>query len=371
MQSLEAEIDAKWSRERWRGTRVLVAVSGGADSVALLQAMVRLAAILPNRIEGQIQAAHFNHGWRGAESDADEAFVVELCQRLNVPLEVGRNEHRTVSARAAQTRSPTTDTSHAKTEENARNLRYNFLAQTAYRCGARYVLTAHTANDRVETLLHNLFRGTGLSGVAGPSLTRSLGPELVLVRPLLGCWREQIEAYLEELGQVFRVDSSNADVKYQRNYLRKALLPELRERFGDSLDQRLLTFSELAEESVDALRELSADYLRRIKLMQDEMAASSGLTGLGVSNELWLPTLEKLPCPWPVVHQGLVRVWQERGWPLQAMSRGHWEKLRELLNGQLDDGYANLPGGLIARREGQWVTVNQLSPGTVRGVQTD
>ncbi|MCA9182764.1 MAG: tRNA lysidine(34) synthetase TilS, partial [Planctomycetales bacterium] len=313
-------------------------------------------------LEDQIQAAHFNHGWRGSESDADEAFVAELCQRLNVPLEVGRNEHRAVTALAAQTRSPTTNTIHAKTEENARNLRYNFLTQTAYQCGARYVLTAHTADDRVETLLHNLFRGTGLSGVVGPALTRSLGPELVLVRPLLGCWREQVEAYLGELGQAFRVDSSNVDVKFQRNYLRQALLPELRERFGMQLDERLLAFSELAEESVVALRELSADYLRRIEWMRDELAASPGRTGLEVSSELWLPTLEKLPRPWPVVHRGLVCVWQERGWPLQAMSREHWDRLRELLSGQHGQWHANLPGGLVARRVGQWVVVNQSSP---------
>ncbi len=365
MQSPEKAIEEKWPRERWRGTRLLVAVSGGADSVALLHAMVRLAATQPDRLEGQIQAAHFNHGWRGAESDADETFVVELCQRLNVPLIVGRNEHpvsrnehRTVTAWAAQQLPVTPERSvPAKTEEGARNQRYAFLTQTAYQCGARYVLTAHTANDRVETLLHNLFRGTGLSGVVGPSLTRSFGPELVLVRPLLGCWREQVEAYLQALEQGFRVDSSNADVKFQRNYLRQALLPELRERFGAQIDERLLAFSELAEESVGALRELSADYLRRIELMRDALASSGGLRERDVRSELWLPTLAKLPCPWPVVHQGLVSVWQERAWPLQAMSREQWKKLRELMNGQAGMEHANLPGELVARRLGEWVVI--------------
>ena len=322
MESIERAIDAKWPRERWRETRLLIAVSGGADSVALLHAMARLAATQPDRFEGQIQVAHFNHGWRGAESDADEAFVAELCQRLNVPLMVGRNEHRAVTARAAQSLPLTTEPLvPVKTEESARNSRYNFLTQAAYQCGARYVLTAHTASDRVETLLHNLFRGTGLSGVVGPPLTRSLGPELVLVRPLLDCWREQIEAYLQDLGQAFRMDSSNADVKFQRNYLRQALLPELRQRFGEQVDVRLLAFSDLSEEAVDALRELAADYLRRIESMQDELADEWRTTRTrGTESSSGCQLWRSSRCPWPVVHQGLVRVWQERGWPLQAMS---------------------------------------------------
>lgn len=357
MQSLEIAIEATWPRARWQGTRVLVAVSGGADSLALLHAILRLAATQPEQLERQIQVAHFNHGWRGAESDADEAFVCALCQRLNVPLIVGRAEHHHVAAASTSGGSLDLVSPPTKTEESARKLRYEFLTKTAHHYAARYVLTAHTANDRVETMLHNLFRGTGLSGVVGPSLHRSLGPELVLVRPLLGCWRGQIESYLQELGQDFRVDSSNADVTFQRNYLRQALLPELRERFGAQLDERLLAFSELAEETVAGLQELATQYLRQVDTLRVGQAKLHPAPNLENRSAIYLPIESQLAYPWPVVHQALVRIWQAQSWPLQAMSREHWERLRGLMSSANDEEYANLPGGLVARRVAEWVIV--------------
>ncbi|MCA9134724.1 MAG: tRNA lysidine(34) synthetase TilS, partial [Planctomycetales bacterium] len=223
--ALEIELAAAWPVYRWGRTRQLVAVSGGADSVALLRALLRLA---PD--PSLIDAAHFNHGWRGDESDGDEYFVRELCQLLGVRLFVERASE-TLSEAVA----------HGRSEAEARNLRYDFLARTAYRSGARYVLTAHTASDRVETLLHNLFRGSGLGGVATLGLVRPLDQQLVLARPLISCSREQVLDHLSQLGQPCRQDASNDNLAFRRNYIRHQLLPLLREQYGPQLDARLLS----------------------------------------------------------------------------------------------------------------------------------
>lgn len=345
MQSLERELKALWPTERWLETRVLVAISGGADSVALLRAIVNLARAESGAVDGQVQAAHYNHGWRGAASDGDEEFVRQLCQRLQVPLIVGGNTGRTIGAPPS------------RTEAGAREVRYDFLSQTAYQCGARYILTAHTASDRVETMLHNLLRGTGLAGVVGPPLTRPFGAELVLVRPLLGCWREQVESYLEELGQDFRQDASNTDIAFQRNYLRHKLLPELRQRFGEKLDQRLLDFSELAEEVVTDQRESAAGYLSQVAVLYESAVARFELPSQAGRGELYLPSLQKLACSWSVVHLALVRLWHERGWPQQSMSRAQWLRLRWLMSDAATGERENLPGNLIAARDGEWVVI--------------
>ncbi len=391
MRPLERELNALWPADRWLGTRVLVAVSGGADSVALLRAMVNLAGSHSVTVEGQIQAAHYNHGWRGAASDGDEEFVRELCQDLQVPLIVGCNSGDSaptperagidvdVNAAGDASRSSSgggiynspvglPEKLPNRTEAGARELRYDFLAEAAYRCAARYVLTAHTANDRVETMLHNLFRGTGLSGAVGPPLTRPFGAELVLVRPLLSCWREQVEAYLQELEQDFRQDASNADIAFQRNYLRHKLLPDLRERFGASLDQRLLDFSELAEEVVTDQRELAAQYLSQAALLRESAVARFELPSNPEEEVLSLPSLQKLACTWSVVRQALVRSWQERQWPLQSMSRPQWNKLRWLMSSPEAGERENLPGNLVAERVGEWIVITSAQSRCQRNI---
>ncbi len=176
--SLELSLLRAWPRQSWAERRLLLAISGGADSVALTRAMMRVSHH-PHLVE----IAHYNHGWRGMESEQDEEFVRKLGE------EVGARVH---VARASDSGSRTA----LRSEEAARAARYQYLTSVAYSIGARHVLTAHTASDRVETMLHNLFRGTGIPGVRGVKLTRNLDDELLLVRPLLHVTRSEIEAYL-------------------------------------------------------------------------------------------------------------------------------------------------------------------------------
>ena len=157
---LESVMLQRWARIASSDTRMLLAVSGGADSVSMLRAAVRLTGNTSMLVVG-----HFNHLWRGSESDRDQAFVSQLAARHGLACRLGRENSSAVG--------------QAQSEESAREQRYRFLEATAYETGARYVLTAHTADDRVETMLHNLFRGTGFVRHAldrnDPSARRGIG----------------------------------------------------------------------------------------------------------------------------------------------------------------------------------------------------
>jgi len=302
IQPLEQTLLESWPRHAWSETRLLVAVSGGADSVALLRALVQVA----DRKE-LINVAHFNHQWRGEESDDDEQFVRDLCSKLMLPLTCER-------ANASGT------THHARSEQAARDLRYSFLTQAAYALGARYVVTAHTASDRVETMLHNLCRGTGLSGVAVPTQFRNLHDDLVLARPMLHTTRAQVVAYLDAIGQTFREDSSNTNAAFKRNFIRHRLLPLLRESYGEHADEHLRSFSHLAESATEALRYYASNWI--------DASIAESLS----SSELHFPTASLANTPWPVVQAALEICWKRNQWPLQSMTREHWRQIRHFSN---------------------------------------
>src|SRR5262245_32292513 len=208
---LPAQLAAGWPPEAWRDVTILVAVSGGADSVALLHALAQLRTAG----EGRLIVAHFNHRLRGAESDGDQAFVEELAARLGLAVVIGRRD------------GGTDERPDAADEESLRESRYAFLRLESGVHGARYVATAHTADDQVETVLLNILRGTGLAGLAGIPRVRPLAEATTLIRPLLGVSRGEILGYLASLDQPFREDASNRNLEYTRNRVRHELLPLL------------------------------------------------------------------------------------------------------------------------------------------------
>lgn len=339
MQALEQSFLDTWPASSWSQTRVLVSVSGGADSVALLRAIAKLAVR-----RDLIHVAHFNHQWRGEESDGDEQFVLQLCRQLSLPLNISRADK--FSADIAQ-----------RTEQAARTARYAFLTSTAYEVGARYVVTAHTASDRVETLLHNLCRGTGLSGVAAPLRFRNLDQDLVLARPLLQCNRSEVIDYLAAIGQMYRTDSSNLNTAYKRNFIRHNLLPLMKSEYGEQVDLHLQGFSQIAEEATQALRFYAEGWLDTLA-NNDTSAKELMFAGLAFRNT-----------PWPVVQMALEMCWKQKQWPLQAMTRTHWLQIRELsLADESSKNWQvklNLPGGLQVSTKADWIridTVQRPSP---------
>lgn len=193
------------------GDTVICAVSGGADSVALLWAMY----LLRDKLQIKVEAAHFNHNLRGAESDRDARFVANLCDRYDIPLHMGSG---TVSA------------GEKGLEAAARTARYTFFAGLSGK-----IATAHTADDNAETVLMHMIRGTGLKGLCGIMPVRDR-----IIRPMLSVTREEVLAFLEEYNLTFVEDSSNSTDQFFRNRLRHCVIPLLKAenpRFAQSITQ--------------------------------------------------------------------------------------------------------------------------------------
>ena len=197
------------------GAKILVALSGGADSVALLRVLLQLGY--------SCAAAHCNFHLRGAESDRDEAFVRGLCQKFGVPLSV---IHFDTQAYAAQ--------KGLSIEMAARELRYEWFENTRKEIHADFIAVAHHRDDSVETFLLNLIRGTGIAGLTGIAAVNGK-----IIRPLLGAGRSEILDYLAELGQDYVTDSTNLEDAYTRNKLRLNILPLLRE-INPSVDESIM-----------------------------------------------------------------------------------------------------------------------------------
>jgi len=189
------------------GGRILVAVSGGADSTSLLLALHNIA----REFELSLCAAHLHHGLRGADADADLAFVRALCESHGIPVIAARWRTRDRMKRRG-----------LSGQAGLRTLRREFLTAAARRAGAVAIATAHTADDQLETVLLRLTRGTGLTGLGGMSARSGRW-----MRPLLGVTRAEIEADLRRIDQPWREDRSNQDLRYARNWIRHVVVPAL------------------------------------------------------------------------------------------------------------------------------------------------
>jgi len=236
------------NREHIRpGNRICAAVSGGADSVALLLLLHTENALPRSALGVGLSAVHVHHGLRGEEADADLAFVQALCLRLEVPLHV---HHASVRDRVAASRGTAGGGKPETIEEAARILRYDFFASLMAQGQADSVLTAHTLDDQAETVLMKLLRGAwtqGLGGIHPVVVVPDAARPGRILRPLLAVRRAELEDFLQTRGQPWRTDSSNADETFTRNRIRHRLLPVLRE-FNPSLDQTLANLAELARE---------------------------------------------------------------------------------------------------------------------------
>jgi tRNA(Ile)-lysidine synthase len=219
---------------------LVVAASGGADSTALLDALTR-------RHAGRLTVAHLNHSLRGAESDEDEAFVVALAARDGLPCLVEREQIAALAVREGR-----------NLEAVARERRYAFLARAALSVEAAAVVTAHTRDDQVETILLRLSRGTGPAGLRGIERQRrlgelgELGDGVLLIRPLLAATRREVLEHCAHYGIEYRTDSSNFSPSLSRNRLRLEALPVLR-ALNPRFDEALLRTVSLISEDEDYL----------------------------------------------------------------------------------------------------------------------
>lgn len=313
---LEAKLARAWPPAEWADVTVLVAVSGGCDSVALLRAMTAIRS----GGAGRLCVAHLNHQLR-PDADEDERFVVELCRSLGVVCEVGRVAVDRLAAESGD-----------GIEAAARTARYQFFEQTAGRLGARFVATAHTADDQAETILHRVIRGTGIRGLSGMKRVRPLG-HATLIRPLLDVHRAELEAYLDTIGQSYRHDSSNADLRFTRNRIRRETMPQLREQFNSGVSDALLRLGTLAGEAQAVVDELVSDLFDRCVVVESGAAARIELGAL-------------IGRPRYLVRELLMVLWRRQGWPMQAMGRLKWDELSELAMSQLTVARRIFPSGV-------------------------
>jgi len=302
---------------------MVVAVSGGPDSVALLHALVSLH-IKPLII------AHLNHRLRGAEADDDEAFVRELGLSLKQqgPTNLVTCIHRVdVAARAAE--------SGENLEAVGREERYRWFTEVARQYDVAFVATGHTADDQAETVLHRLLRGTGVQGLRGIAVRRRLTDEVEVVRPLLTVNRAEVLGYLGELGVLARQDSSNADLKYTRNRIRHRLLPLLEEQFNPAIRSVLARLAEEANEVFAEEQEQARHLLSNAERPRTECLLVFSLEALRGSSRRRVRQLFRL-------------VWEREEWDVGQMSREHWNRLQAMVFDELTA--VDLPGRIRARR---------------------
>jgi len=306
------------------GAPVLVGVSGGPDSMALLHFLSARGARegLP---AAEVRVGHVNHGLRGAESDADEAFVRARCAEWGIPFESASVDPG--ARRRARRESP---------EEAARALRYGALREMAEQAGCARVAVAHTADDQAETILFRLVRGSGLRGLAGMRATgRAHG--VTLIRPLLTTTREMVLRYLERHGIAYRSDATNDTIGPSRNFLRHEILPRLSERLNSSLRETLLREGRLFVEADDYLEGRARRAFPRVLL-----AREPGKISLDAARLRLYPKL---------LQRYLLRsALRELLGQVVDLSSAHVEALL-LLVGAPSGTQADIPSGVRARRE--------------------
>ncbi len=225
--------------------QLLVAVSGGQDSVCLLHILVKLQT----ELKVELHVAHLNHQLRGVEAEADAQYVSHLAQQLGIPATIGQ---RDVKAHQAQQRT--------SLEEAAREVRYTFLAQVAKSIGADRVAVGHTTDDHIETILMHLIRGTGTRGLRGlqpSSRWHSADSSLTIIRPLLPVSRQETAAYCYNHQLMTRVDASNLSLSSLRNRIRHQLLPQLRS-YNPQVGEALLRTARIAGDDLAFLDRESA-----------------------------------------------------------------------------------------------------------------
>lgn len=317
---------------------IVVAVSGGPDSVALLRAVL---ACDDSQRPKLLVVAHLNHQLRGDESDADESFVRDLVARLqkscDTTLEFSSTRMDVARLAAAK---------NANLETMARTMRYDWLAGIAHEHGLCCIATGHTADDQAETLLHRLLRGSGIKGLRGIAPRRKLAPGIDLIRPLLAVRREQVMEFLHSVKQGFREDKSNLDPRFTRNRIRHQLLPVLTEQYNPRIGEVLRRLAEQTDELFEWIEAMAR------RLLDQAERPRAGKT-------IVLDGTQLAAAPPYLVREVFRLLWQREGWPQDGMGFDEWTRLAALARGELTA--FDLSGGIRARSGERVVQVGPVS----------
>ena len=307
------------------GSRVMAAVSGGPDSVALLHALLKIRAAL--RLS--LRIVHLDHGLR-PDSAQDADFVRALGTRWRVPTTIERREVSTTCAREGWS-----------LEDGARRVRYQVLLETARRYSADFIATAHTADDQAETVLMRFIRGAGLMGLGGIPIKRPLAPGVWVVRPLLESWRLDVLAHLKRAGLAYRDDPTNADPRFVRNRIRHGLLPLLEREYNPHMKPLLVQLARHSRWDYAYLEEAARrQWKRLVKAGRATGGASNGQTELAIS----IPRFRQQPQALrrEVVRQAIHQLRADTG----QLEFRHWLEAEQLFAERPSGAVLDLPGGV-------------------------
>ena len=322
----------QWPFDRWAEFTVLVAVSGGADSVCLVRVLNDLFRRRPDS-RGHIELLYVDHGIR-EDSALEAKFVQNLADEQNLLA-----HFESVGSQAGTNRGQ-------GLEALLRARRYEAYENIAEQIGARYVVTAHHLDDQVETILHRLFRGTGVTGLRGIPASRKINESLTVVRPFLGIRKQEILDCLEEYGQSFCRDETNFETQFTRNKIRNQLLPDLREMFGDQVEQALLRLSESAHE-MDEFLGSAAESVQQAFAVTPQKIVVDKHKCHDVDSFL--------------IRRRLYACWEQAGFSRQDMTRQKWLDAVEAIIGEStarekEVTVFQLPGGVFVNSGERYVT---------------
>ncbi len=302
-----------------KGDHVLVGVSGGADSVALLAVLNRLRPAWGLTLT----AAHFNHKTRAAESDRDEAFVRTLCKFTGIVFVCGSLKEATRPRGMSM-------------EDFLRRSRYAFFEKARRIAGANRIALGHHQDDQAETVLMNLIRGAGLAGLSGIPPVRNAG---TIIRPLIDCPRREIVDYLAAEGLSFVEDSSNADERFLRNRIRASLMPELEKRYNPAIHDTLCRLA-------DVLR-AENDYMMR----EAQLRLARWRDGRVPENPLEVPIAELKVLHPALQRRAILEIAREVSAEDAAIGFEHVQAVLSMAGGTNPGGSLDLPGGILVKRK--------------------
>ena len=326
LESLVERYAKKW--KLWeKNAQILVACSGGPDSIALLSILDAVSRKGESCIK--VAAAHFNHEIRGREADADEEYVMTFCREHDIPCYTGRGN---VPAYAKEHR--------ISIETAAREMRYAFLYETAENIGASCIAVAHQADDQAETVLMRVLRGTGIDGLAAirPKNGR-------LIRPILFASRRAIEDYCEQKGIVPCQDLTNNEETATRNRLRLSLIPQLKKESNPSLGEALCRLASIAAEQTDYIAEQARAAWNRV-------VCGSGDDKIVISREEFLALHNTM-------QMAVLREAVDRLGGQMNFSYVQYEAIQELFLPEHKGKVLHLPGGLFASSSYEKITLSK------------
>ena len=305
-----------------KGDRLVVGVSGGADSMALLL----LLLALKKKHSLELIVAHMNHGLNRLDNDKHQRFVEQYCQLKHIPFfskKIALKKIATQSKRSI--------------EEAGRDERYTFFSEVAKKAHAKKIATAHTLDDQAETVLFRLLRGAGLKGLSGISAKRREG-SYEIIRPLIGLEKNDLIQYLKEEKQLFCTDKSNRDTIYTRNRIRLELLPKLARDYNPQVKFTLANLQRICEDATQYMEPIAQKCFKRCLLRSQRP-------------KVVLLKLKNLMRLHPALQREVLQLaWKKKNNSHNSLSSSHLDNIIKLLLAKEADLECHLPQGVLVKK---------------------